>query len=102
MPRNPSTTTTGGPFSQATINAVWAKAQVAPGYDANVTRKDACRAWIQKPDYGQTTDYGWEIDHIKPVSKGGTDDLSNLQPLQWKNNRHKGDDWPSWGCALAS
>jgi 5-methylcytosine-specific restriction endonuclease McrA len=48
-------------------------------------------------EYGQTSKYGWEIDHIKPVSKGGTDDLSNLQPLQWENNRRKGDNYP-WHC----
>jgi hypothetical protein len=31
----------------------------------------------------------------------GTDDLSNLQPLQWENNRGKGDTWPQqWVCAV--
>ena len=39
-------------------------------------------------------DYGWEIDHIKPVAKGGGDEFDNLQPLYWKTNRHKGDSWP--------
>jgi 5-methylcytosine-specific restriction endonuclease McrA len=49
-------------------------------------------------DYGITdSKHGWEVDHIIPVSKGGTDDLSNLQPLQWDNNRKKGDTYP-WNC----
>ena len=30
-----------------------------------------------------------EIDHIIPVSKGGTSDMSNLQTLCWKCNRSK-------------
>ena len=34
-------------------------------------------------------EYGWKIEHIKPVSKGGTDDINNLKPLHWKNNGKK-------------
>ena len=35
---------------------------------------------------------GWEIDHITPFDKGGTDEHSNLHALQWKNNatKHEG------------
>ena len=29
------------------------------------------------------------IDHIKPKSKGGTDDIENLQPMCQKCNEHK-------------
>lgn len=32
-----------------------------------------------------------EVDHIIPVSKGGTDDLSNLKTACWNCNRGKGD-----------
>ena len=47
--------------------------------------------------------YGeWEIDHIKPVSKGGGDELSNLQALQWQNNRKKGDDYPASNYCIIS
>jgi 5-methylcytosine-specific restriction endonuclease McrA len=37
---------------------------------------------------------GWEIDHVKPVSKGGTDDIKNLQALNSWANAKKGDTYP--------
>ena len=57
---------------------------------------------MQRASHGTTGDYSWEIDHIRPVAHGGGDELTNLQPLQWKNNRHKGDDFPNWSCAVGS
>jgi len=98
MARNPNTTTSGGSFGDATIEAVWQKGTPEPPHSS--FRKDKCNASMQRSNYGETVQWGWEIDHIKPVSKGGTDDLSNLQPLQWENNRHKGDDWPHFTCKV--
>jgi len=34
---------------------------------------------------------GWEVDHSKPVSKGGSDHLNNLVPSCIPCNRNKGD-----------
>jgi hypothetical protein len=98
MARAPGTRTTGGGFDDATIEAVWQKGAPEPQYPS--FRKDACGASMQCNKYGKTEQWGWEIDHIKPVAHGGTDDLSNLQPLQWENNRHKSDAWPKWSCKV--
>jgi hypothetical protein len=100
--RGSGTTRSGGGFDAYTIEAVWRKGRIVENNDPNVFRKDACGMWMRRSDYGKTTEYGWEIDHIQPVARGGGDELSNLQPLQWENNRHKADNWPHWSCKVAA
>jgi HNH endonuclease len=83
---------------QSLILAVWNKGAVVSGYDPGMHRKDMCGAWMQFDQHGKEGDYGWEIDHIKPKALRGSDDLSNLQPLWWQNNRRKSDTYP-WSCS---
>ena len=89
-------------ISFETLCRIWKKARELQGFSPDKTRQDVAGARIDWSDYGNVdSQFGWEIDHRKPVAEGGTDDLGNLQPLQWQNNRSKGDDYPMWTSTVA-
>ena len=91
------------PFTEEEKELVWEKAFIQEGNNSNVFRKDYAGAWIRKDQYGnRTSPYGWEIDHIKPLSADGTYDLDNLIPLHWRNNDHKSDNYPEWQTIVSS
>ena len=69
----------------------WAKARRIRGKNPNLYRKDSAGNQIYKPAYGTQGVQGWEVDHRKPLSKGGSNSPRNLQALQTRANRRKGD-----------
>jgi len=98
MARKSNTNRNDGAWTEAQKNDVWKKGTIISGESADVWRKDKCGKKMKRSEHGnRDSDYGWEIDHINPVSNGGGDDISNLQPLQWENNSDKGDSL-SWTC----
>lgn len=96
--RAPNTTVRGEQFDEPTIEMVWKKA--TKDWSFHFYRKDRCGSTMARHEYGKKTQYGWEIDHIIPVSEGGTDDLDNLQPLHWENNASKGELHPDLFFAM--
>lgn len=88
-------------FSDQDIQSVWEKGLIVPNYNSALYRQDECGAWIVRGEHGNRSSvFGWEIDHITPQSNNGTDNLSNLRPLQWENNVRKQDG--SLSCPITS
>lgn len=98
MARNQNTNRNGGTWTSDQIKEVWEKGKPIEDYDKNVWRYDKCGLAMKWSEHGnRDSAFGWEIDHINPVSNGGSDSNSNLQPLNWKNNASKGDSL-NWKC----
>ena len=91
-------------FTEAEKKYVWDnKATKVDGVDPDVFRQDYAGAWMRYADYGnRNSQYGWEIDHLKPLAQGGEEVMTNYLPLQWQNNVRKGDNYPRWATAVAA
>jgi hypothetical protein len=75
------------------IQQVWEKGIVVANNDSAQWRQDQCGAWISRSEYGrQQSRFGWEINYIRSQIERDGRALSNLRPMQWKNNIHRQDD----------
>ena len=97
MARTPNTDRGGTTFGLVTQELVWLQAIIISTEDKNECRLDRCGTKIRRGEFGKAVACGWEIDHIKPIARGGTDDPLNLEALHWRTNREKGDAYP-WDC----
>jgi hypothetical protein len=53
-------------------------------------RMDCDGRHIMWGEYGRLTEYGWEIDHIRPTILGGPDVAGNIRARHWRGNRSAG------------
>ena len=93
MFRHRNTAACGKPFPAAVVQAVWGKAASTPGHGP--LKVDAFGSLIWEQAFGNTNSkLGWEIHHRIPVEEGGTDDLDNLEAIQWENHRRMDSERP--------
>jgi 5-methylcytosine-specific restriction endonuclease McrA len=68
----------------------WENAKKIRGKDSEKYRQDPYGNTMYKASQGKNSEMGWEVDHIKPKAKGGSDSTRNLQALNTSVNRSKG------------
>jgi 5-methylcytosine-specific restriction endonuclease McrA len=77
--------------TQDQIDKAWNNAKKIRGKNPKQYRQDPYGNSMYRSAYGKNSDQGWEVDHIKPKSRGGSDATRNLQALNTKANREKSD-----------
>lgn len=88
----------------------WQSAQIVDEYNPDRIRQDACGAWIAYADFNNRESlFGWEIDHIYPVSRLRLlnvpavlwDHPLNIRALHWQNNQSKGNSYPMYTAVIS-
>lgn len=74
-------------FEHTDMFEVWASIEMCSGKEKCI---DPWGREIHRKDYGKRTEFGWNIDHVKPISYGGDNEIKNLQPVHWQTNKDKG------------
>lgn len=71
-------------YERDVVERVWQSAQIIPGNDPAVWRKDERGAWIHRLAYrNRNTEFGWEIaDCAYTLRAFG---MASLKPMQWQN-----------------
>jgi len=77
--------------TKAQKEKAWNSAKPVRGKDPAKYRQDPYGNTIYKASHGKSSAMGWDVDHIKPKSRGGKDTTRNLQALNSGVNRSKGD-----------
>ena len=72
-------------------DAVWSKAVTVKNKSPDSHRMDPAGNMIYYNSYGKSSPQGWQIDHIHPQSRGGSDNLRNLQALKSTTNMSIGN-----------
>jgi 5-methylcytosine-specific restriction endonuclease McrA len=70
---------------------IFKKAKEVRGKDSKLYRQDPYGKVIYLHSHGKSTKMGWDVDHIIPLQRGGSDDIRNKQALSTHINRSKQD-----------
>lgn len=77
-------------YSEKLLDLIFSKGSIARGMNPKLYRRDCYGNPMFRRSYGKYTELGWNVDHSKPIAKGGTNSIRNLQPMNCFANCSKG------------
>ncbi len=90
-------------YSRIKLKEIWNKAPKCKCSDEDCHPNNhrlcyLCKQTILFGAYWQeNSNYAWDVDHIKPISRGGSNDIFNLMPCCIECNRKKGNKQSFYG-----
>ena len=73
-----------GRYEKSVLFQVWEYAEIVPGNDADLWRKDEFGNWIYRLDYGnRNSEFGWEI--FDPGVGRNRQGIYVMRPMQWQS-----------------
>jgi 5-methylcytosine-specific restriction endonuclease McrA len=92
MPKKPTKSYTHAKYGQSkTAKKVFNSAKTIGGKDKTLYRQDPYGNIMFIHSHGKQSALGWSVDHIIPKSRGGGDNIGNLQALNSSVNISKGN-----------
>eukprot|EP00971_Amphidinium_carterae_P307012 6101233-Amphidinium_carterae.1 len=76
--------------SKQNVDKLWEMSKEIKGKDPDLYRRSADGSTMYKHNYGKDSKMGYQVDHIKARSSGGSDNIRNLQLLNSHYNMSKG------------
>tara|TARA_R110002096_G_scaffold33146_16_gene95917 strand:+ start:146 stop:733 length:588 start_codon:yes stop_codon:yes gene_type:complete len=74
----------GRGYDRDVVRNVWEFAEVVPGIDSDLWRKDEFGDWIYRLDYGRrSSEFGWEI--FDPGVGRHSQGVYAMRPMQWQS-----------------
>ncbi len=71
-------------YDDEVLSAVWEYAEVVPGNDADLWRKDEFGNWIYRFDFGKrNSEFGWEV--FDPGVGRHHQGIYAMRPMQWQS-----------------
>ncbi|WHQ36455.1 hypothetical protein [Spiroplasma sp. SV19] len=87
-------------LSEPEIRAIWDNTARGGGRNNLLFRRDIAGAFIKLGELNKETEFGWVIEPLLPLEKGGKLEVNNCFAMHWKNAKARRGSLNDWKAAV--